>query len=238
MKVLKTLHNQPAAIKKGVELFLQHRMRSKTSDVMAGHRFISLHDFSMPPAVMRAKDIARWEAVWFEAFVTPCLFLAATKRDAQQNIEMAIAGHFSATVSYRDIKSALANFGSPEGVDVMLAGFGERSSHESLSESMVKVGTALLSFGLNYGVHFKKKDFPVVYDVESGRVVSDLGLNLNNSSSSDRFGRHVVFGVTPTSSILLSARAHMNPVPSKWLEVKAITPDKGVIEVDPEDYEA
>jgi len=231
MKILRTLNTQPAPLRDGICSILRYRALRKPLAELRGHRVVSVSD-----TVHAGPDeLSGYDATWFYTHLSPCLFMGVTKRGDDGSIIRAAAGHFSAQVGMWELCNFLSPFENPKGMSVFFAGFGSRSSLESLNKSSLLVAMALQDFGLRYRLVFEEPDKPVLSAGPGWLAFSDLGRDLLGPDPAVHAGRHVAFGVNGSSSLLLSARFSGKDA-SDWVEAHVISEETGAVKIDPEDY--
>lgn len=141
--------------------------------------------------------------IWVRGRVGPCLFMSIAIKNEQGHYTEAAYGHFSAIVTasiYRTFCDAIIDESHKSPSDIRLAGYTGRSSETTLRTSVEHLCETLGEKGINLTCEFPNQR-AVVTHVDSGKVISDLGLDIDWER---KLGRFILWGISRDVNIMFS----------------------------------
>lgn len=212
--IFERIGHYPAIIQEPVKRWVAQPLRSSFAFGNKGRR---LNDIGSS-VTLKSPEIQKDSAFWVTAMLAPCIFVAAVSREAGGEIDEAVVGHFSTRFAYRSISSLLGNLKS--GADtssIFIAGLAEKASHESLAGTCIELVDEAGEFGIPLRLEWSAEDRPILRDNRSGKIISDIGIGLNNDNRDFSYIRNVGFGVTTTHAVMLSTVfQHGTNIVPKW----------------------
>ncbi|HTY12972.1 MAG TPA: hypothetical protein VMD02_02160 [Candidatus Omnitrophota bacterium] len=134
----------------------------------------------------------------------PCLFIAKVESDAVGQFERSLIGHWSVNFTPRMVNDFLGyDRSAAKRTKLFLAGMSQRSSHDSLRDSVLELFGRINDYGVPLSLVWDAPDRPVLTDLRDGRIISDLGLGLN--SEPGFVSRQISFIGNPLNSLVISS---------------------------------